>query len=394
MNIKGSAFVLALLTLTSGCAYETVQPGHQALRFDPHGGGLAHERLLPGQHGLGWCFMRDCGRLDDFDITYSTKHEGISTPSMEGLQMDIRMSVIYRPIAEELYQLDAEIGPNYYDEVIGPELRSASRGVFAHHAYAELLSKNEKIEDEIEADLRRRTHGKHVSIESITIEGVDYAPEIAAAVRQKLVGEQESVRQKAGLENEALRQRTMLENQAAQQKMKEELDGVQQKRKIELESESEKRKVELELLQKKNQRQMATEQAAIDKIQATAEAETRVVRAKGQAQELMILAKAHAEENRAQTQAVSPLTVQLAAYEALGKLGGNGTTILLGDWSRAPQFLFPHASAFNNMWGGGGRPPVADAAAVDSETKQAATELGMDKRSANKTASVKTSSGL
>jgi regulator of protease activity HflC (stomatin/prohibitin superfamily) len=391
MNIKGSAFVLALLTLTSGCAYETVQPGHQALRFDPHGGGLQHERLLPGQHGMGWCFLRDCGRLDDFDITYSTKHEGLATPSQEGLQMEIKMSVIYRPIAEELYQLDAEIGPNYYEEVVGPELRSVARGVFAHHSYAELLSKNEKIEDEIESDLRRRTHGKHVSVESITIEGVDYAPEIANAVRQKIVGEQESVRQKAALENEALRQRTMLENQAAQQKMKEELEGVAQKRKIEMESESEKRKVELELLQKKNQRQMATEQAAIDKIQATAEAETRVVRAKGQAQEVMILAKAHAEENRAQTQAVSPLTVQLAAYEALGKLGGNGTTILLGDWSRAPQFLFPHAGAFNNMWGG--RPPTASAAAVDNETRKAAADLGMDKKP-NQTAAIKTSPGL
>jgi hypothetical protein len=33
--------------------------------------------------------------------------------------------------------------------------------------------------------------------------------------------------------------------------------------------------------------------------------------------------------------------VQAAGYEALGKLGGNGTTIFLGDWSRAPQFLWP-----------------------------------------------------
>jgi hypothetical protein len=56
---------------------------------------------------------------------------------------------------------------------------------------------------------------------------------------------------------------------------------------------------------------------------------------------MTILAKAHAEENRAQTQAISPLSVQMSAYEALGKLGGSGTTILLGDFSKAPQFLFP-----------------------------------------------------
>jgi hypothetical protein len=29
------------------------------------------------------------------------------------------------------------------------------------------------------------------------------------------------------------------------------------------------------------------------------------------------------------------------AYDALSKLGGSGTTVMLGDWSHVPQFLFP-----------------------------------------------------
>ena len=33
--------------------------------------------------------------------------------------------------------------------------------------------------------------------------------------------------------------------------------------------------------------------------------------------------------------------VQLAGYEALAKLGGAGTTIMLGDFSKVPNFLFP-----------------------------------------------------
>ena len=66
-----------------------------------------------------------------------------------------------------------------------------------------------------------------------------------------------------------------------------------------------------------------------------------VARSHAEAESITILAKAHAEENRAATQALSPLTVQMAAYEALGKLGGSGTTIMLGDFSKAPQFLFP-----------------------------------------------------
>ena len=64
-----------------------------------------------------------------------------------------------------------------------------------------------------------------------------------------------------------------------------------------------------------------------------------------------MLASAKAAENRAEAAAHTAYTVQAAGYDALGKLGGHGTTIFLGDWSRAPQFLWPRSLV--------GGPPVA-----------------------------------
>ena len=52
----------------------------------------------------------------------------------------------------------------------------------------------------------------------------------------------------------------------------------------------------------------------------------------------------------------------MKAYEALGQLGGTNTTIMLGDFSKVPQFLFP--PGFQNLMpftprvvagGGGGK---------------------------------------
>ena len=34
------------------------------------------------------------------------------------------------------------------------------------------------------------------------------------------------------------------------------------------------------------------------------------------------------------------------AYDALGKLGGTGTTFLLGDYSKLPGWLFPKMAGF------------------------------------------------
>jgi len=136
--------------------------------------GLQHDTIKPGYHRTGSIFRS--GHIEDFDVTYSTRKEQISTASQEGLALSMKLAIIYRPIASELYELDSEIGMNYYDEVIEPEFKSAARGVLAHHAYGELLSKNSKIEDEIEDAVRERIRGKHIEISSITMEEINYAP--------------------------------------------------------------------------------------------------------------------------------------------------------------------------------------------------------------------------
>jgi regulator of protease activity HflC (stomatin/prohibitin superfamily) len=320
-----SALVGLLGFFAVGCAYQTVEPGHRGLRFEASGG-LKHDVIQPGKHNLGWCFLRDCGRIDDFDVTYSTRKEQIRTASSEGLAMDLQLAVIYRPVVSELYQLDSEVGATYYDEVVGPEFRSAARGVFALHSYTELAVKNEKIENEIEQEVQRRILGKHVEVASVTLESINYAPEISNAVRARIVGEQEAARQKAAMENEALRQKLAIEQETARAQLK-----------IQSTLAESKLQADLILAQKKNERAIAEEDALLEKAKAAAS----VAKARAEAESMIILAKAHAEENRAQTQALSPLTVQMSAYEALGKLGGTGTTIFLGDFSKAPPILLP-----------------------------------------------------
>lgn len=320
-----------LLYCVTGCAYYTVNPGHRGLRFDPHEGGLHQQVLQPGNYNLGWCVFRDCGRVDDFDVTYSTHREVVHTVSSEGLSMNVHVAVIYRPVISELYDLANEIGPTYYDEVVGPEFRSSSRGVFARHSYQELMVKNERIEDEIEAEVRRRTRGKHVEIASITIEAVDYAPEIASAVRQKLVAEQDALRQKAAIEADALRRRTQIETDAQASRLK-----------LDAEAQAEKQSSELELLKRRNERAEAEEQVLVEKAEATA----RLIKAHAESQEMQARAAGEIAKNRAAATALSPLAVQQSAYEALKNLGGKGTTVYLGDFSHVPAFLFPKGATY------------------------------------------------
>jgi regulator of protease activity HflC (stomatin/prohibitin superfamily) len=396
VGLKALLAVVSSVGLLAGCGGAVIEPGHRGLRFDPKQGGLQHEVLQPGYHPLH-CgpFASVCPRVDDFDVTYSTAKEDITTNSQEGLALNLRIALVYRPIIAELYQLDTEIGPNYYDEVVAPEFKSAARGVFARHSYLDLQKKNEGIENEIEAELRRRTAGKHVEISSVLLETVEYAPEIAAAVRAKIVSEQEAARQKQFMENEANHkkrameiaaeeQRMAIQAQAEQEKMSIEAQAARDKLTVEAQAEKDKieqaaqaasaqRKLEAEATQKEleiklateeetqqltsalatkvNERKVAEQEAQIAKIKADGDAQARVASARGEAQARFALAQAAGEEKKAEGMALTPMHVMMHAYDALAHLGGSGTTIMLGDWSKVPNFLFQRVPAFQSAFG-------------------------------------------
>jgi regulator of protease activity HflC (stomatin/prohibitin superfamily) len=314
--------LVLLIPFTVGCAGTTIQPGQRGLLFDPSSGGLKREVLQPGYHSLTSCFLkRACQRIEVFDVSYQTKKERVGTTSSEGLTMEVDVAVNYRPIIAELYELNTEIGQNYYEDIVSPEFKSASMGVFARYSHTQLKKLNEKIEDEIEADLRRRIKGKHVEISSVNIENVHYSPDIAAAIEAKLVAEQNAAKNKAALEAEALRKKMELEYATEQAKLKADLD----------------------VKAKKAEAEIAEAQAHIDKTKAETSAAIQVTHAKAEAESKKVLADATAKEKKAEYAHVTPLVVQMHGYEALGKLGGHGTQIYLGDWSKVPQFLYPHA---------------------------------------------------
>ena len=387
--------VLALgaLAFGTGCQSEAIGPGHRGILFLPDQGGVQHEVLQPGYVSLScgpFTPETKCPRLDNFRVTYGSHTEEIKTISKEGLAMNLRLTILCRPIIAELYQLDTEIGPTYYDEVIAPEFKSAARSVFAHHSYLDLQKKNENIEHEIATIVRRRTAGKHIEVSSVLLESFGYDPLVAAQVRDTIVAESEAARTKAASENAAAQQKreielanenallklqtetnqnklgmeaataqetmkiqsdaqeqTMkLQSDAQEQKMRLQSDAEQKKLQIALQTEEETARLESGLRTKENERKLAEQQAVIDRLKAI----QAITQANGEAGARIALASASAAEKKADAAAVTPMQVMMHAYDALAHLGGSGTTVMLGDFSHLPDFLFPRIPAFQNAF--------------------------------------------
>jgi regulator of protease activity HflC (stomatin/prohibitin superfamily) len=182
-TMRMRAMAILAMILSTGCGESAlIEPGHRGLVFNPHRGGLHDEVLMPGRY-----LLPPDGRMEDFDVTYTTRREHIHALTTEGLPVDAEMAIIYRPVIAELYALDTEIGQNYYDEVVGPEFRSASRACFAAHSFSELRDVKSVLEDEVESNLRRRVVAKHIEISAVILEGVQLPPELANAIRDRMV---------------------------------------------------------------------------------------------------------------------------------------------------------------------------------------------------------------
>ncbi len=375
---------LAALTMGTGCAGATINPGHRGILFDPGNNGIRPEVLKPGWVGLDcpfWVPGQKCPRVDDFDVTYHTSEEQFHVLSKEGLPMEVQIAVSYRPIVSELYMLDTEIGSNYFDKVIGPEFRNASIGVFSQEAYQDLQRQNSEIESKIEKRLRERLQGKHLEVSSVFIQKVSYDPKILQEQQQEVVSRQETETKKQLLENQAEQKKQQAQardgDQGASRSPRRasfspprpraeegwSLAAQTEQKKLEMSTEleiakleatknaeAEKARIDSELRNKDAEKKVTTAQAQIDKMKADAHADAEVAQAKGESESRLMLAKASAAENSASAANVTPMQVEMHAYDALGKLGGTGTTMLLGDPSKLPSWLFPHVPGFQTAF--------------------------------------------
>ena len=381
-SIIGLSLVgIGALIMGTGCAGAAIQPGHRALYFDPGNGGIQHEVLQPGWKRLAcpfWVPDTKCPRIDDFDVTYQTAKEEMHVLSKEGLPLDAHVTVSYRPIVSELYLLDTDIGPGYFAAVIGPEFRSAAIGVFSRESYADLQRSNGAIEDKMEKALRERLKGKHIEISSVLLVRVNYDPKILESQRERVVSQEETLRNKQLLENQASQEKRKIELQTEEIETraahkKTELIATTEQKKLELQAQAEQKELELkteltlkkleiqkdtdeekfridsELRNKQAEKKITVEQAQIDKMKAEAAATTQVTQAHGESESRLMLALATNQEKRAEAANITQNQVMMHAYDALGRLGGTGTTILMGDYSKLPNWLFPKMNGFQTF---------------------------------------------
>jgi regulator of protease activity HflC (stomatin/prohibitin superfamily) len=193
--LRAAALALAAVAATS--CIRTVDSGESAVLWKMFGG------TQPGVYGEGVHLVMPWNRLTRYDVRTQDRKEVLHVLTNNGLSVSLETSIRYRPQAAELPMLHAEIGPEYFEVILAPVVRSEARKVGGRYAPEEIYSsKREVVEHEIKDEVQRAIAGKHVDLEAILIRDVDLPDNIKRAISEKLEEEQKALKMEFTLNRE------------------------------------------------------------------------------------------------------------------------------------------------------------------------------------------------
>lgn len=176
-----------LAGLGAGCA--KVESGHGGVMWTAWSG------TQEEPHAEGWYFVAPWNKMYTYDVRTQDKREDLHVLANNGLSIKLESSVRYRAKGDELFSLHTTIGPEYYDVILAPAIRSAAREVGGRYAPEEIYStKRRVVESEIYEETKKIVGPRPVVLEAILVRNVDLPDKLKRAINDKLEEEQRSLK--------------------------------------------------------------------------------------------------------------------------------------------------------------------------------------------------------
>ena len=194
MGIVGMIF----LVMFGSSMFVTIESGEKGVLFKKFGGGLEKEVV----YGQGFHIIAPWNDMFVYDVKIHETFEKMEVLSKNGLSIKIDLSFRYMPQQDKIGHLHDEIGRDYLERIVKPEIRSVTREVIGNYLPEELYSsKREAIEDEIYSLTKTNIEPKYLTLDAILIRDVTLPITLRTAIEQKLKQEQESLEYEFKLES-------------------------------------------------------------------------------------------------------------------------------------------------------------------------------------------------
>jgi len=121
--------------------------------------------------------------------------DSIVALTKEGLNVDLDITVFYHLVEDNASDVFKNLGTNYEEKIIRPEIRSAIREVVAQYEAKDIYSeKRIEASQKIHETLQNNIRNRGIEIESIRLRNVNLPPKLAESIQSKLTAEQDAER--------------------------------------------------------------------------------------------------------------------------------------------------------------------------------------------------------
>ena len=245
----------ALTAAALGCGV-TIPPGSAGLKYRAlRTPALSQTINQPGYYPL-WAW----NKMVVYDTTTQDMTSEVHVLTADNLHIAATATVTFHPLREKIYELHTEVGPNYYEELLGPAFVTLIRGEFSKHMHNNLAREASEIERAVHDSLQARFAERYLVIDQVAINHLDSDSTVTQAISQKI----------------AVKQR---------------------------------------FEQKQHEMEIAQRDAEIARTQAQARGDAARIAAEGEAQAIILKGKAQAEAQEAINRTLTPRYLQYKAFD-------------------------------------------------------------------------------
>lgn len=208
--------VLFLVAYFAKSIFIVIPAGHAGVLFHTLFGGTE----LSGSYGEGLKVIFPLNRMTVYDLRLKRYHATFDGISRDGLSIQLALSVRYHINAAVVAHLHQEVGPNYEETLVRPEVGAAIRIVVGRYLPEQLYAANRRaVQDEVLAELdsrRRKTLATEAAegqpfleFDDVLVESIVLPEIVTMAIQKKLAALHDA---------EAFRYRIDLERREAERK--------------------------------------------------------------------------------------------------------------------------------------------------------------------------------
>ncbi len=205
-------FALMFIVIFSNSTFLTIDAGERGVLFRPFSGGLDKNYV----YDQGFHVIAPWNKMYLYDVRTQESFETMEVLSKNGLNIKVDLSYRFQPKSDRIGFLHEEIGPDFLEKILKPELRSATREVIGKYLPEELYStKREAIQVEVFQQTAKAVANKHILLDAVLIREVTLPQTLQEAIERKLKEEQSSLEYEYRLDKERKEaERKIIEAQA------------------------------------------------------------------------------------------------------------------------------------------------------------------------------------